>query len=81
VITFLKVAGGLILAFVLISATGVFLPKPGTPEHSKMVARDAIDLCWDEQKRKSLSPDQARFYASTCESMEAKYRTEYKANP
>ena len=33
--------------------------------------RAAIDLCWQEQSRKSLDPASGRFVAGACEKMEA----------
>ena len=76
-----KIVGGLIVAFVVVSATGVFAAKPGTPEYARERERDVIGICWDDQKKKSLPPDQARFIASTCEMLEAKYRKEHGRNP
>lgn len=53
--------------------------KPGAEEKSRL--RRSIDLCWDEQKRKSLDPGTARFVASTCEMMENDFRAKYGHAP
>lgn len=50
-------------------------------DKDKQRARDAIDLCWKEQSRKSLSPGEARFVASTCELMEGDFRKKYGHAP
>jgi hypothetical protein len=41
----------------------------------------AIELCWNEQKRPSLEPGEARFVAAACEKMEADYRAKHGRNP
>jgi hypothetical protein len=38
-------------------------------------------LCWQEQKRKSLSPDLGRFVAGACEKMEADFRAKHHREP
>lgn len=53
-----------------------------SPEgRAKAQARGAIDLCWKEQERKSLTPDTERFVASTCEMMERNFETKYGVRP
>lgn len=52
-----------------------------TPPSEKARARDAIDLCWKEQSRKSLDPGSARFVAGACELMEDQFRQKYGVNP
>lgn len=44
-------------------------------------SRLAIELCWNEQSRKSLDPSAARFAASACEKMESDYRNRWGTNP
>lgn len=44
-------------------------------------AQGAIELCWEEQQRKSLAPGDARFIAGACEQMEAKYIKNYGSRP
>ncbi len=43
--------------------------------------RDAIAECWKQQERKSFDPATQRFIAGACESMEAKFRQRYSAEP
>lgn len=43
--------------------------------------RQAIESCWDQQKRKSLDPATARFVAATCERLESDFRTKHQRNP
>lgn len=64
-------------AFVLVMIIGSCAGDPGP----KQQARSAIDLCWQDQKRKSLDPGTARFVASTCERMEAEFRNKFGVSP
>lgn len=66
-------------ALVLLALAGCGPADPATQE--KRRARDAIALCWDDQKKKSLTPDAARFLAGACERMEADFRQKYNASP
>jgi hypothetical protein len=53
-----------------------------TPEgKARAQARQGIETCWDEQKRKSFSPGEQRFIAGACERMEADFRQRYGASP
>ena len=47
----------------------------------RRTVRDAIDLCWQDQQRKSNAPDIARFIAGACEKMENDFRNKYGVNP
>ena len=68
---------GLVAAFLLFGAL-----VGNTPEgQAKSQERRAIELCWDEQKRKSLDPGTQRFVASTCEMMERKFQEKYGVKP
>lgn len=69
---FLLVAGFLGIGFVASSS-----PEGQARSHE----RSAIELCWDGQKRKSLSPEEARFIAGACEKMEADYRAKWNRDP
>lgn len=54
----------------------------GSPEAKERIqAEKAIELCWKEQERRSLTPAQARFIAGTCEMMEDDFRRKYNRNP
>lgn len=53
-----------------------------TPEgKEKAQKRAAIDMCWDEQKRKSLAPGSQRFIAGTCEMMENDFAQRFGHRP
>lgn len=53
-----------------------------TPEgQQRSRDRDAIDLCWKDQQRKSLDSGSQRFIAGACERMEADFRTRTGRNP
>lgn len=74
------------LLWVVGGAVGLFLlwafARTESPEERAMwAAKDTIGLCWKEQGRKSLPPDQARFIAGACERMEADFRTKYRRDP
>lgn len=73
---FLWALGGLTL-FVLWAV----MRTPSPEEEAKSRLRRAIDLCWEEQSRKSLPPEQARFIAGACEKMESDFRSTYRVNP
>lgn len=73
----LKVIAGLVVAFVL----WALIRTPSPDEQAQSSQRRAIELCWSDQQRKSLPPDQARFIAGACESMEAQYRTRWGRAP
>lgn len=54
----------------------------GTPEaQEKSQQQAAVRLCWDEQSRKSLSPDAARLAAGAYEMMEARFRDRWGHHP
>lgn len=50
-------------------------------DDGRSLERDAIDLCWKEQERKSLTAGEAQFIAGACEKMEDDFRTKYRVNP
>lgn len=67
---------GLVGAFFLIGLSS------NSPEaEAKFRAREAIDLCWDEQKRKSLDAQSQRFIASACEKMERDFELKFRHKP
>mgnify|MGYP003405410933 CR=1 FL=1 len=51
------------------------------PDDGRGAARRAIQLCWDDQGKKSNTPEVARFIAGACEKMERDFRERYRANP
>lgn len=74
---------GLVAAFVLFLVFGSFArlspPDPELEEQSRK--RLAIELCWKEQARKSLTPGEARFIAGACETMEREFEDKYRVKP
>jgi hypothetical protein len=73
----LYVVAALIGAFVLYAVL-----MPDTPEaRDRRVHRAAIEQCWKDQERKSLSPAEARFIAGACEKMEADFKARFRATP
>jgi ribosomal protein L40E len=53
-----------------------------TPEGKQSAQeRMAIDLCWSEQSRKSLSSSETRFVAGACEMMEERFRAKWNRAP
>lgn len=50
-------------------------------DKQKQQARSAIDICWQEQERKSLDPSSARFIAGACERMESDFLQKYGHKP
>jgi thiamine biosynthesis protein ThiC len=50
-------------------------------QHEKSVARQVVALCWEDQSKKSLEPETARFLASMCEKMERDFTTKYGQRP
>lgn len=61
------------------AATGACTPSADS--EAKAHARRAIDLCWSEQARKSITPGEARFIAGACEKMERDFRSKWGVNP
>ena len=68
---------GLLIAMMLLGA----VIKSNPEADAKFKARDAIELCWKDQSRKSLTPNDQRFIAGMCESMEDGFRSKYGVNP
>ena len=53
-----------------------------SPEGKEIAqTRSAIALCWEDQAKKSNTPDQARFIAGACEMMEDKLRKQHNVKP
>lgn len=75
--TWLYVILGLPVAFLAFGA--VVGSRPDVKARSS--EQRAIDLCWEDQKRKSHDPDTARFIAGACEGMEQKYAAKHGRQP
>lgn len=58
------------------------LGKNWSPQdEARWKAEEAIDSCWKEHERKSLSPEAKRLMALSCERLENGYRERYGSNP
>jgi hypothetical protein len=68
---------GLGAAFLLFGAVVGRSPEA----QGKGQARRAIDLCWEEQKRKSFDAGTQNFVAGACEMMENKFTERYGHRP
>lgn len=69
---------GLVGGFFLI---GSMLAANDPQSGERADARRVIDLCWQEQKRASLSRGSQQFIAQSCERLEDEYRRKYNRNP
>lgn len=68
--------GGLLLVFVAWAAI-----KGATTDDGRDQARAAIKMCWEEQRRASHAPAEARFAAGACEMMERDFEGRYGVRP
>lgn len=68
---------GIVVVFLLFGAVAGNSPQA----KEKAKARAAIDLCWEEQKRKSIDPSAQRFVAAACESMEDRFVKDFGHRP
>lgn len=71
---------------ILAAAVAIFLMvvlvQSDKPEFKEqMTKKKAIEICWEEQGRKSLTPAAARTHAGLCEYMEEEYRKQYGHKP
>ncbi|NBM98599.1 hypothetical protein [Proteus sp. G2660] len=72
----------LIVIVLIVAFLGYGAIMSSTPEgKEKAKARNAIDYCWKEYDKKSITNEQRRFIASTCEKMESDFRSRYGVNP
>lgn len=75
-----KIGIGILVAVAVFLTIGII--HGNRPEvKERFQAKDAIELCWKEQSRKSLAPSTQRFVAGTCEKMEDDFRRKYGRNP
>lgn len=71
-----------IVGAALVLLVGWAISAGNTPEaKEKQRLRDAIDLCWQEQGRKSMTPGQGRFVAGACELLEREFVEKYRHRP
>lgn len=69
--------GALIALFFLIGVLSSNSPEG----QAKAQKRASIDLCWQDQGRKSLDPGTARFVAGACERLESDFVREFGVRP
>lgn len=72
----MKTAGN-VLFWVFIGFVGILAWGYFTVPSQSLIDGKAIDLCWEEYERKSLTPDQKRFIAGACEMMEDEFRNKH----
>lgn len=75
-----KILIGVIVIVVLFLAWGAKLSNTPVGKE-KAAARDAIDLCWKNQERKSSTPQESGLVASACEMMENDFANKYGVRP
>lgn len=68
---------GLVVVFLGFGA--ILGSSPEAKEQTK--DRRAIDLCWQEQKRKSFDAGTQRFIAGACEKMETEFTKKHGQRP
>jgi len=68
---------GLVALLAFLSYIVWFPPKKTAIDYD----RDAITLCWQEYKRKSLDPNTKRLIAKLCEDRESPFLKTYNAKP
>jgi len=61
----------------VIFCTWAVVKDPDPYVEEKWRAKETIDLCWEDQGRKSHTPATARFVAGTCEMLEREYLEKY----
>lgn len=73
----------LIVVAVLVAAFfGLGAYQLNTPDgQARSQERDVIAACWQQQERKSFSPEAARFIAGACEKLEADFRAKWNREP
>lgn len=73
----IAIPAGLFAAFLSFG----FVVNSSPEAQARLQEKDAIDFCWSEQKRQSLTPDTQRFIAGACESMENAFTTKHGRRP
>jgi len=68
---------GLVAGFVLMLVIGALAPPPDEEDRARMT----IKACWEQQGRKSNTPDTARGLAGACEWMEREFQAKYRHAP
>lgn len=68
-------------AFAVVGFVVLLLVLGALPQSQKAKDRQVIDLCWQDQGRKSLDPGAARFAAGACEMLEQRFRETHGTAP
>lgn len=68
--------GGLVLVFFVWGAM-----QSGPEADAKSRERAAIEMCWQEQGKKSHAPAESRFIAGACERMQEEFRAKHNVAP
>ena len=72
----LKLLIGVVVIFAAFLIFGATRPDDGRSQ-----SRMAIEVCWKDQRRASLTPVESRFIAGVCEKLEDDFREKYRVNP
>lgn len=75
----LILAAFIVFTLFLMNKGGFMAANPDT--EAQILERRAIELCWKEQARKSLTPADQRFIARACETMESDFKTKWRREP
>jgi hypothetical protein len=70
-----------VLSLIALAVLSPPLPPESPESKAKRLDKATIDLCWQQQARKSLEPSTARFIAGACEQAEADFRRKYGRAP
>jgi glutamate synthase domain-containing protein 3 len=72
----------IIIAIIAAGIVGFFIYQGQSPENlAKQRKRDMIELCWQDQAKKSNDPATARLLAGMCENFESDFVKEYHVKP
>lgn len=76
-------AWALLSPFILFGLMMIYqMVKPETADDRAIAsARRTIELCWDDQGKKSLTPGSARSIAGICENLESEFRSKWRRSP
>jgi len=60
---------------------GIYSSANSPESNARALERRAIEVCWEEQARKSLTPGEQRFIAGACERMESEFQQKHGRKP
>lgn len=81
IIVLILLAAGLGITYLKDSAPHSDVAESGEEKDTKVKDRYAITYCWEQYERKSLTDEEKRFIAGSCEKMEAKFEDKYGTKP